>query len=280
MRSPYVAPDTGVLLAVGLGSGVDFQAPGAFEGLLLARQQAADCVLLPSVDAELKDKLGQMDAIVGLAREFFRAADGSHTTGSPQELLESVFTEIRKSGSNAFYISAAEDAMINIVRSNPGIGREALVRELLLTLARLRALVQVRIDGLGLTQLPPPPPKWVPSPAAIRGVGKADLRNLIGAGALGAERKTGVVFFEFDGPLFARRTEISAAIPWVRVTNHRYLATYLTQDSSNWGSTAAPLSTQIPTNAVSSSPAGVSPLKSGPSDDGRTSPAAEPEQVG
>jgi hypothetical protein len=250
MSTPLIAPDTGVLLAVGLGPGVDFQAPMALEGLETARSRSAECVLLHTVRSEFQGKLDQMEAIIGIVRSMAREWAGTTIAGGPLAILESVFERVRqKEKYPAFFVAAVETASSKIVRVRPEIKPEALLSEILTGLSDLRALVRIRVDELRLTNLPPSPAKWVPTVSDMRGVHKSDLKHLLEAGAVGAERRRGVVFFEFDGPLFALRSEISRSVPWVRVTNHNYIQIYVDDDASKWGVLAQP-PTEIPPSSV------------------------------
>jgi hypothetical protein len=235
-RTPYVAPDTGVLLAVGFGPGVDFQAPMAIEGMAKARAKSSDCLLLDSVKEEFDGKLAQMENVIEVVRAIQREPAGGGKGEDPMDLLEKIFERVRAERKvPAFFVSAIESTTASIAQANPSISRAELIIELLQGLGRLRTLVSLRVQHLELTATPPPSPRWVHDAPELRDIGRFDFRHVTNLGALGAERRHGGVFFIFDGPLFGRRSQVAAEFPWVRVTNHNYLGKYLEQDSTTWG---------------------------------------------
>ncbi len=225
MKNLVVAPDTGVLLAVGYGEGIDPKAPAAIRAMSDLKRSDARLILLSTVDWELETKLNEISEVYPALRMAARLLESREAPLNLADLQELMVRVKRDSPERiGRYIEAFEGQAADLIQSQPSADPQWIVPQLLNMALALETSVRSRIDALKLERFDA---QETPDPPDVSGVRGGDMSNVRAAEQLGQSRDCAVLFLVFESGLHSRREEIRGRYAHVDVTTPLYLSSYL-----------------------------------------------------
>jgi len=223
-----VAPDTGILLAIGYGEAIDPKAREAsivIEELIQANVRLA---LVQTVASELEAKLSDIGRVYGALKAAFERFEGK--TGPLQLLeLEEAFVSAKQLVPRLIwrYVDALEVQAVQLLRSYPAADAQGIIARMLLIAVHLEEGVRERIASLHLS---PFEFQFDPAGTLLLGEGHEDSPHLQACQALALSLDSPVIFLVLESRLHARRGQIRNLFPRVHVTNPLYVHSTLERD--------------------------------------------------
>ena len=232
MTSRVVAPDTGLLLAIGYGKAIDPKAPGAVDALQLVKSRGLPLILLDTVKDELNSKLNDIAEVIPALQHAFESIPDNESAGD-LVAIERVIVEAKAQAPPRVvrYFDALEAEVVELCRANPGLQGSYLISLVLGVAVALAEGVRARVDALRLEDFSPTGAPQ-PTPASVPGVTGMDFAHIQRCEQLGLARDCHVVFLVFDALLHARQKSISLAFPHVIVTTPNFLSEHIAGQQS------------------------------------------------
>jgi hypothetical protein len=229
VTSTFVAADTGVLLAQAFGPEVDPQASRALQALEQAAAAGVPVLLLPSVDAELDKKLGELDEIHALVREAYRRLSEERPTDSGLAAAESLVLEVRRAAAGKVprILASFEAEFVRRVLAMPTAPVSALLGDVAARFGLRAEAIRWATRSGHLESAGELEPDEGEGPASIQGVDRLDLVHLRACQLLARVRGGRVVFLTLDEKLYAAKPEVELTLSLVRLTTPEYLTLYL-----------------------------------------------------
>lgn len=229
MNVAIIAPDTGLLLAVGYGKDIDPKAATALAALEVARKSGVRVILLDSVREELDGKLNEIAEVIPALQSAIRDVPN---LDAPADLdaIEGIMVRAKAASPErvARYLDAIEAESVRACNANPNTPIREIIGGITGAAVTLLEVVRARIDGLRLELWKPKPDSAAVDGPLISGVTGYDFDHVRSSEALGRAEDTQVCFIVFEAKLHSRQQEVTRGYPHVVVTNPNYLPRYLT----------------------------------------------------
>ena len=222
-----VAPDTGLLLAVGYGEDIDPKAPAAISALHDVENRKVPILMLESVRKELDSKLSEISEVIPALQAAFATLPPDEPVGD-LSLIESLMVRAKAASPPRVsrYLDAIEGQVVEICRANPHVQGSFILSSVLGAAVTLLEVVRARIEGLRL-EVYNPTGRAAGTSVSVPGITGNDLTHIRGCEQLAIERNVRVVFLVFESSLHAHQHAIASAYPHVVVTVPHYLSSYL-----------------------------------------------------
>lgn len=228
MSSPIIVPDTGILLAIGLGKELDEKAELATQSIDLAVAAGRRVIAPPSVSLELEAKLQNVDAIFEVIQHLVSTLPNPQGL-STLKIVEELMLELRASvkGPGSRVVNVIESELIRTIGAAPGLSLNAAFAVVAGNMLVVREVVRIksRPAAIDFVSLPEANPSPLPNP--IPEVSGMDLAHIRACEWLGTSEACTVILLVFERTLHKHRDEIHERFPHVVVTTPHYLPAYL-----------------------------------------------------
>lgn len=230
MGTAVVVPDTGVLVARGLGKDVDPACESATQALARCLGAGARLVVPPSVTGELDRVLAKFDEVFDLLQQATRQIASRSPAPSGLAAAEGVILDLAKQvnrGPGARFLDAITTETSRVVQAYPSLPLSTAFASVVGTVLMWKHGIAEAARPPKAEFLPWPDPDPSPLATPIPEVRGDDLAHLRSCQAIGERLGSDVVFLVLERPVFRHKDEVNAAFPKVRVTTPAFLPAYL-----------------------------------------------------
>lgn len=229
MKPRLLVPDTGILVALGLGEELDSKSKLSSQSVMDARTAGVRVVVPPSVLIELERKLADIDEVYTVIQSALASHEAFNQFPAALEAAERFVLDLRSrvKGPAARVVDLVESQLAQMLAVSPGMSLPTALAAVVGNVLVTREVIRLRSRPTSIEFVDEP--KCDPSPLteAIPEVTGMDLAHLRACEWLGEKEDCTVILLVFERPLHRRRDEIRRRFPKVLVTTPLYLPAHL-----------------------------------------------------